>query len=154
MKFRDLDVGQSFDWINDAEPMLPSFWDRCEKTSQRTYRSLSTNHKYRVGSINATVHHPGVPTPINASHYLALTYLASRDVLAVKRTEAPRFHSATGYGRAIPTQHMVQLADKRWRRVYLCCFSNAGTAYIKTKANAFTVIGPDVEALINPGGPK
>lgn len=43
-----------------------------------------------------------------------------------------------GYGRKIATQHMVKLPPRFvgfrnvWRRVYVCCFSNAGTAYIDT----------------------
>ena len=40
-------------------------------------------------------------------------------------------YTASGYGRRIPTPYMVQLPDSpRWRRVYCCCFSNAGTCYV------------------------
>lgn len=46
-----------------------------------------------------------------------------------KETEAPVNRSATGYGRKIPTRYMVKLRG-RWRRVYVCQISNAGTAYI------------------------
>jgi hypothetical protein len=36
-----------------------------------------------------------------------------------------------GYGRKIPTRWMVKLPEvNRWRRVYVCCISNAGTAYV------------------------
>jgi len=36
-----------------------------------------------------------------------------------------------GYGRKIPTRWMVQLPGSvRWRRVYVCCISNSGTAYV------------------------
>lgn len=38
-------------------------------------------------------------------------------------------YTATGYGRKIPTRHMVQVNGK-WRRVYCCQISNAGTCYI------------------------
>ena len=38
-------------------------------------------------------------------------------------------YTASGYGRKIPTRYMVQVAGK-WRRVYCCQFSNAGTCYI------------------------
>ena len=39
--------------------------------------------------------------------------------------------TATGYGRRIPTSRMIQLpGSPRWRRVYVCCYSNAGTAYV------------------------
>lgn len=38
-------------------------------------------------------------------------------------------YTASGYGKRIPTRHKVFFND-RWRRVYVCCFSNSGTAYI------------------------
>lgn len=37
--------------------------------------------------------------------------------------------TASGYGKRIPTEHMVKL-NWRWRRVYCCIFSNIGTLYI------------------------
>lgn len=37
--------------------------------------------------------------------------------------------TATGYGRRIPSRKMV-FFNGRWRRVYVCQFSNSGTAYI------------------------
>lgn len=37
--------------------------------------------------------------------------------------------TATGYGRKLTTPYMVQW-EGRWRRVYCCQFSNAGTLYI------------------------
>lgn len=54
----------------------------------------------------------------------------------VPAKDAPLWHhekglsyTATGYGKRIPTRHMV-FFNGRWRRVYVCCFSNSGTAYI------------------------
>ena len=42
-------------------------------------------------------------------------------------------YTASGYGRKIPTIYMVQLPDsKRWRRVYACQYSNAGTCYVQS----------------------
>ena len=38
-------------------------------------------------------------------------------------------YTASGYGRRIPSPYMVQWQG-RWRRVYVCCYGNAGTAYI------------------------
>lgn len=35
----------------------------------------------------------------------------------------------SGYGRKLVTEHMIQI-EKRWYRVYNCCFSNSGTNYI------------------------
>jgi hypothetical protein len=37
--------------------------------------------------------------------------------------------TASGYGRKLTSSKMVFWAG-RWRRVYVCCYSNAGTAYI------------------------
>lgn len=37
--------------------------------------------------------------------------------------------NATGYGARIPTEHMVKY-EGRWRRVYVACYGNAGSAYI------------------------
>lgn len=37
--------------------------------------------------------------------------------------------TATGYGKRIPTAHMVCYMGK-WRRVYCFIYSNAGTCYI------------------------
>ena len=40
-------------------------------------------------------------------------------------------YTATGYGRKIPTDKMVKIpGSPRWRRVYCCIFSNAGTCYV------------------------
>jgi len=47
--------------------------------------------------------------------------------------------TASGYGRRIPTRRMVQVAGK-WRRVYCCIFSNAGTCYIGKLADG-NIIG-------------
>lgn len=60
----------------------------------------------------------------------------SFNTTAVPSIDAPMAHhkrglsfTATGYGRRIPTRTMV-LFQGRWRRVYVCQFSNSGTAYI------------------------
>ena len=43
-------------------------------------------------------------------------------------------YTATGYGRKIPTTHMVKLPDSNhWRRVYCCIYSNIGTCYVPTE---------------------
>ena len=47
----------------------------------------------------------------------------------------------SGYGRRIPTHHMVKLpGSPRWRRVYCCIYSNAGTCYVPDKYGNWTVI--------------
>lgn len=45
----------------------------------------------------------------------------------------------SGYGRRIPTDWAIQLGN-RWHRVYVCCYSNTGTAYIRTKSDPFLVV--------------
>jgi hypothetical protein len=59
MKFKDLKVGQTFDFIDDANPQRNSFYARCKKVSARTYQniSLTSPQTFRVGSINAYVFH-------------------------------------------------------------------------------------------------
>ena len=43
----------------------------------------------------------------------------------------PRDRSQSGYGNRLPTRHMVRLpGSRRWRRVYVCIWSNQGTAYV------------------------
>jgi len=46
-------------------------------------------------------------------------------ITAVPQTRRP----ADGYGRKLPTRHMVR-HENHWRRVYCCIYSNAGTCYI------------------------
>ncbi len=74
-------------------------------------------------------------------------YLKAAQITAARQSPAPRFYSASGYGRKIPTKHLVQLDDKRWRRVYVCQISNAGTAYVLL-SNDWRVIGPEAEEAI------
>lgn len=50
-------------------------------------------------------------------------------VVPVKVTDAPRYHTQSGYGLKLPSRYMVKWAG-RWRRVYICQISNAGSAYI------------------------
>ena len=57
-----------------------------------------------------------------------------------KETPVPRHCTATGYGRKLPTRHMVKLpGGKRWRRVYCCIYSNVGTCYV-LQADGWAVI--------------
>lgn len=53
--FRDLKIGQSFDWIG-PDRMLNSFYLRCVKTGPRTYVD-ERGRAHRVGSVNAKVYH-------------------------------------------------------------------------------------------------
>jgi hypothetical protein len=59
-KFRDLAVGDTFDWISEGDTrMFNSFFKRCVKLSARTYTETEGEelHRYRVGSIGAAVFH-------------------------------------------------------------------------------------------------
>jgi hypothetical protein len=59
-----------------------------------------------------------------------MNYLDLSTVTARKTTEPPLIRSRSGYGSKLPTPHMVQVAN-RWHRVYVVCWSNSGTAYIR-----------------------
>jgi hypothetical protein len=62
--FRDLKVGDTFDFIDDENRMYNSFYDRCVKLSAMTYKSIEPETRperytgtYQVGSIKAQVFH-------------------------------------------------------------------------------------------------
>ncbi len=59
MSFKDLIIGQSFDFIDDAakDSTTNSFFKRCTKTSARKYTADGLIHK--VGTINCSVYHVG-----------------------------------------------------------------------------------------------
>ena len=58
MMFKDLAVGQTFDFVNDEQPMMNSFYYRCIKTSARKYQTITEPIlKCRVGSTSAHVYH-------------------------------------------------------------------------------------------------
>lgn len=60
-----------------------------------------------------------------------VNYLDETQVIDQKETAAPINYSRSGCGNKIPTSWMVQLGDSRWRRVYVICYSNSGSAYIR-----------------------
>lgn len=47
-------------------------------------------------------------------------------------------YTTTGYGKKIPTSYMINYTN-RWYRVYYCCYSNTGTAYIVSNKNKLIV---------------
>lgn len=47
-------------------------------------------------------------------------------------------YNQSGYGRKIPTEHMIKWCGK-WRRVYCCIYSNSGTCYILQGKNWIVV---------------
>jgi hypothetical protein len=54
-RFRDLKVGERFDWVDRDNTGRNTFFDLCQKISSRKYRSLVSLMAYEVGSINAQV---------------------------------------------------------------------------------------------------
>lgn len=56
--FKELHVGDSFDWINPAEGAYNSFFQRCVKVDAYRYTAEDAAlGKMRVGSLGATVYH-------------------------------------------------------------------------------------------------
>lgn len=85
-------------------------------------------------------------------------YLQRDEIIAARITEEPRYgRNVDGYGRKIPTRYQVQLTDKRWRRVFVCCYSNSGTAYVQTKACDFlciSLVENDIKTLADEDSAK
>lgn len=63
-----------------------------------------------------------------------LTIAAECKVSELPWQRAGLTYTATGYGNRIPSRYMVKLHG-RWRRVYNCIFSNAGSLYIGAAKN-------------------
>ena len=60
-----------------------------------------------------------------------IEYLPESEIKATRQTDAPRRgQTRSGYGNRLPTTWEMQLSDRRWRRVYVICHSNSGTAYV------------------------
>jgi hypothetical protein len=61
MRFKELAIGQQFDFIDDSS-LTNSFFYRCVKTGKRTYETVdhitgNIPHKHEVGTINVKVYH-------------------------------------------------------------------------------------------------
>jgi len=75
--------------------------------------------------------------------------VARYDISDLEHKRAPMAHhklglnwTASGYGRKLPTELMVKLpGSPRWRRVYCCCYSNAGTAYVMSGKDWVVITG-------------
>lgn len=55
MTFKELKIGQVFDWVNPERPHENSFYDRCKKISARKYAGLVNGRVYTVGTVRAKV---------------------------------------------------------------------------------------------------
>jgi hypothetical protein len=60
-----------------------------------------------------------------------IPYTDPSAVSGIRTTAVPvSGQTVTGYGGAIPTQHMLRYLGV-WRRVYVMVYSNSGTPYVK-----------------------
>jgi hypothetical protein len=66
MKFRDLEIGTTFDFVDDVHPSWNSFYPRCTKVSARGYTWLQRHPgetepdrmmRSNVGTIDVDVYH-------------------------------------------------------------------------------------------------
>jgi hypothetical protein len=57
IKFKELSIGDTFDFINDEEPHLNSFFARCTKTGPRTYSAGQRQYIYKVRTVHVAVFH-------------------------------------------------------------------------------------------------
>lgn len=71
--------------------------------------------------------------------YLSEVFPAFRAELRPFKGRPGAGRDSIGYGRKIPTDYAIRLGS-RWYRVYVCCFSNSGTAYINVKDHPFLVV--------------
>jgi len=68
---------------------------------------------------------------------------------AIKQKDCPLwFHTrglsetASGYGSKLTSRTMVRTEQSGpWRRVYVACFSNAGTTYVVIKGKRYAIAG-------------
>ena len=65
----------------------------------------------------------------NGTYDCLATIAVDHRINPMRHHEAGLSWTASGYGKRIPTQHMVKF-NGRWRRVYCCVYSNIGTLYI------------------------
>lgn len=61
LRFCDIMVGETFDFINDNKVGYNSFFYRCTKISTRCYTYQHNEHtiKCQVGSVRVNIHHVG-----------------------------------------------------------------------------------------------
>jgi hypothetical protein len=77
-----------------------------------------------------------------------MNYLNMTTVRAARLTEAPPIRSRSGYGNKLSTAWQVQLADKRWRRVYCVCWGNSGTWYVLVNGKPEYIASHDTHDIV------
>src|SRR4051812_48125869 len=83
-------------------------------------------------------------SPRESTAMAAVNYLSdSFKVAETTRDDCKPYGQApSGYGRKIATPHKIKLAgEKRWRRVYAVCFSNAASHYVLINGSAYYIRG-------------
>ena len=63
---------------------------------------------------------------------MSITYLDERLITAARESHIPAWATGadrTGYGRKIRTSWELRI-NKRWHRIYVVCYSNAGSSYV------------------------
>jgi hypothetical protein len=56
-KFRDLAVGDTFDFVDESNARLNSYFYRCVKTGTRTYRAIEPQTDHKIGTVACKVYH-------------------------------------------------------------------------------------------------
>lgn len=77
--------------------------------------------------MKAYLYFGGAPTGAPDGPFQTVTVECRESLLPWQK--AGRMYTASGYGRKIPSPYQVKW-NGRWRRVYICQISNAGSAYI------------------------
>ena len=54
-KFKNLSIGDTFDFVDPTMIGYNSFFDRCVKVSARKYQSVDTKLVYQVGTVHVQV---------------------------------------------------------------------------------------------------
>lgn len=64
-QFKDLEVGDTFDWINDAVREKITCFDRFVKNGRRSYKNITTGsiEIMKVGTVEVQVFHVEKGTP-------------------------------------------------------------------------------------------
>lgn len=98
------------------------FWDRARHDAHATCRDSQEN-----------------PTKSRIIGHYFLYEVEHKDVL-LPWQKAGLQYTRSGYGSRIPSSKMIRLpGDKRWRRVYVCLWSNNGTAYVEIRGKWVTI---------------
>lgn len=72
--------------------------------------------------------------------YLDRPYEKKQSMLPWQRAGLQQ--TASGYGKRLTSSYMLRIQGERvWRRIYVVCYSNAGSAYVVIKGQTFYLAG-------------